>query len=71
MKPVREPLNYNNSITSSLILGFIHLSCFLFLVLFCFGWWVWGLNSGLYTSRAGTLLVEPHHQAIYSGYFED
>jgi hypothetical protein len=33
--------------------------------LFCFGFlWYWSLTSGLYTCKAGNLLLEPHLQSI-------
>jgi hypothetical protein len=37
---------------------------FLILSLFFFFWWHWGLNLGLHTCKAGTLLLEPRLQSI-------
>jgi hypothetical protein len=48
------------------------IKAFLFpsLSLFFFGGG-WGLNSGLHTCKAGTLLFESHCQSILLGYFAD
>jgi hypothetical protein len=34
-----------------------------------FFWWDWGLNSGLWAWKAGTLLLKPHFNPFCSGYF--
>jgi hypothetical protein len=38
---------------------------------FSFFWWDWVLNSELHVCKAGTLLLEPVLQPIFSGHFGD
>jgi hypothetical protein len=38
--------------------------------LFLFFWLYWDVNSGLYACKAGTLLLEPHHQYLYHSDFQ-
>jgi hypothetical protein len=49
---------------------FISGDGFWFLFFSFFGW-EWNLNSGLYTYKAGALLLEPHVQSILLWFFGD
>jgi hypothetical protein len=45
------------------------LHCWILPNFFFFFWWDWGLNSGLWAWKAGTLLLKPHFNPFCSGYF--
>jgi hypothetical protein len=57
----------------SLSLLFLHLPLRSYFILFSFFLffllWDWGLNSGLCTCKAGSLLLEPHFQSILLCFF--
>jgi hypothetical protein len=69
----RKPIGLISSLTTHMQITRPKLRDQGFFVLFSFFWWNRGSNSGFYRGpcKPGTLLLEPHLQFIFSGYFGD